>query len=60
MADKPVRRNDLVRATFNPDIVGTVEHVEEPQPGKELVTISPFGDGDRVRVSSDLVEVADT
>jgi len=54
-----LRRNDLVRAELDEEIVGAVEHIEEPKPGQKIVTVNPF-DGERVRLSADLLEVADT
>jgi len=55
-----LRRNDLVRADLDEEIVGAVEHIEEPQPGKKVVTVNPFDGRESIRVAADLLEVADT
>lgn len=60
-SDLPPRRNDLVRTQINDEeIVGSVKQIEEPQAGTKLITISPFGDREAIRVAEHLVEVADT
>lgn len=60
MSGWQARRNDLVRAQLgDKEIVGSVKEIKEPEVGAKLITISPFGDSETVRVADDLVEVAE-
>ncbi len=55
-----LRRNDLVRAQVDEEIVGAVTDIEEPEPGKRIVTVNQFGRGETVRIAADLLEVKQT